>query len=81
MHGSRTLAFAPFSIHEQGISNGREFILWPQVQAIDVKEGRLTIKKVGMSKDWGVAMVAKIPNYPVFIVVVKEMRQQAGSRR
>lgn len=81
MRAGQTLGFAPFSVNQQGISNEREFIPWSQVQAIDVKQGRLTIKKTGMSRGWDTAMVAKIPNYLVFTVVAEEMRRLAGNAR
>lgn len=83
LHAIRTgqiLTFAPFSLNQQGIGKGSEFLPWTQVQAVEVKEGRVSVKKIGMSRDWGMAMVAKMPNVLVFTVVVEEMRRQAGGR-
>ena len=77
----QTLAFAPFSVNQQGIGNGREWIPWSQVQAIEVKQGRVTIKNVGTSRAWGTALVAKIPNFLVFTVVAEELRRQVGGRQ
>jgi hypothetical protein len=74
----QTLSFAPFSVNQQGIGNGREWLLWPQVQAVDVKQGRVSVKKVGTSRAWGTALVGKVPNFPVFLTVVEELRRQAG---
>jgi hypothetical protein len=83
MHAIRTgqtLTFAPFSMSQQGINNGHESLSWSQVQAVDVNQGYVRIKKTGMSKSWGTASVAKIPNFLVFIVIAQEMMQQAKSR-
>ena len=74
----QTLTFAPFSVNQQGIGNGRKFIPWLQVQAVDVSQGRVTVKKTGTARDWATAMVAKVPNFLVFKVVAEEMLRQAG---
>jgi len=74
----QTLTFASFSVNQQGIGNGREFTPWSQVQAVDVSQGRVTVKKTGTSRGWATAMVAKIPNFLVFKVVAEEMLRQAG---
>ncbi len=84
MHSLRTgqtLTFAPFSVNQQGIGNGREFLPWSQVQAVEVKQGRVTVKKVGASRGSWMTMVAKIPNYLVFTVLADEMIRQAGAGR
>lgn len=74
----QTLTFAPFSVNYQGISKGREFIPWGQVEAINVNRGYVKIKTVGTSKSWSSVMVSKIPNYLVFTVVAEELRRQAS---
>jgi uncharacterized protein DUF6585 len=78
IQAGQTLSFAPFRVNQQGISNGREMLPWSHVQAVDVKQGRVTVTRVGMSRAWGTAMVAKIPNYLVFIVVAEELKKRAG---
>jgi Family of unknown function (DUF6585) len=77
----QTLTFVSFSVNQQGIGNEREFLPWSQVQAVDVKQGRVTIKKTGTSRGWGTDKVAKIPNFLVFTVVADEMLRQAGAGR
>lgn len=81
LQAGQTLTFAPFSITLQGISNGRETISWAQVQGVDVKQGRLTVRKTGSSRSWGTVMVSKIPNFLVFIVVAEELIRRAGGGR
>lgn len=76
----QTLTFEPFVINQQGIGNGHEFLPWSQIQPVEVKQGRVTVKKVGTSRGTWSAMVAKIPNFLVFTVVAEEMRRQAGGR-
>ena len=77
LQSGQTLTFAPFSINQQGIGNGREWLPWSQVQEITRREGRVSIKKVGMSQAWGAAL---IPNCRVFTTMAEDLRQQAGGR-
>jgi hypothetical protein len=80
LRAGQTLTFAPFSMSQQGISNGHELLSWSQVQAVNVSQGYVKIKKTGMSQDWGTASVAKIPNFLVFTVIAEEMMRQAKGR-
>lgn len=75
----QTLTFAPFTVNQQGISNGREFLPWAQVQGVEVKQGRVIVKKTGKSRDWGTDKVARIPNFLVFTMVADEMLRQANA--
>jgi hypothetical protein len=81
IQAGQTLTFAPFSVNQQGISNGRDFLPWSQVQAVDVNRGYVTVKKAGTSRNWGATSVAKIPNFLVFSVVAEEMiRRTRGGK-
>ena len=77
----QTLTFDPFSINQQGIGNGREFLPWSQVQGVEVQQGRVIVKKAGTSRDSWTDKVAKIPNFLVFTVVADEMLRQASAGR
>jgi len=82
IRAGQTLTFGRFSVNQQGIGNGKEFIPWPQVQAVNVNRGQVTVKKAGKFLNWGSAMVAKIPNFFVFLAVSEEMiRQVSGGRQ
>ncbi|HET8846716.1 MAG TPA: DUF6585 family protein [Ktedonobacteraceae bacterium] len=78
LRSGQTLTFTPFSVNQQGLGNGREFVPWSQIQSIDVNKGVITVKKFGQSRRWASAMVSKVPNFLVFTVVAEEMRRQAG---
>lgn len=74
----QTLTFGPFSVNQQGIGFKREFLPWQQMQDIVVSQGIVTVKKAeSRSRPWQ-ALVSAIPNIRVFLVLVEEMRQQAG---
>lgn len=78
IRAGQTLTFASFSVNQQGIGKGHEFLPWSQVQGIDVQQGRVIIKKVGTSRGSWTDRVAKIPNFLVFTVVAEEMLRQKG---
>lgn len=77
LQSGQTLTFAPFSINQQGIGNGREWLPWSQILEITRREGRVSIKKVGMPQVWGAAL---IPNCRVFTTIAADLKQQAGGR-
>jgi hypothetical protein len=79
IHSGQTLTFAQFTINTQGIGNGREFIPWQQVQAVDVNQGQVSVKKAGKFFNWGSAAVSKIPNFFVFLAVSQEMIRQTNA--
>ncbi len=75
LQSGQTLTFAPFSISQQGMSNGREWLPWSQIQEITRKYGRVSVKMVGMSQVWGPVL---IPNCRVFTTIAADLRQQAA---
>jgi hypothetical protein len=77
LQSGQTLTFAPFSINQQGMSNGHEWLSWSQIQEISREYGRVSVKKVGMSQTWGPAL---IPNCRVFTTIAADLRQQAGKQ-
>ncbi|HEY4384947.1 MAG TPA: DUF6585 family protein [Ktedonobacteraceae bacterium] len=81
IRSGQTLTFAQFSINQQGIGNGHEFIPWLQVEAVNVNRGRLSVKRAGKFLNWSSAMVAGIPNFFVFLAVAEEMIRQTHSGR
>jgi hypothetical protein len=81
LRAGQTLTFASFSVNQSGISNGQEHLTWSQVQAVDVHQGYMIVKKTGISQIWRKAHVAKIPNLLVFTAITAEMIRQAGSKK
>ncbi len=79
IRAGQTLTFARFSLNQQGINNGREWLAWTQVQAVEMNRGYLIVKKVGKSSPWEVVLVAKIPNIFILMTVAEEMRRQTGN--
>lgn len=76
IRSGQTLTFARLTVNLQGISNGREFLPWSQILAVDVKRGWVTIRRVGVSRAWSTITVAKLPNFLVFTTIANEMRRR-----
>jgi hypothetical protein len=67
----QSLPFGSISLNQQGVSNGKELLLWPQVKEITVKGGFLSIKKEGNNRsNWKIVQASKIPNVGVFMALV-----------
>ena len=83
MRGGQTLTFASLSLTQRGIANRREMLPWSQIQGVDVKQGRVTIRKVGTprARVFWTDRVARIPNFLVLTVVADEMLRQARTGR
>ena len=77
LQSGQTLTFAPFSINQQGIGNGREWLPWSQIQEITRENGKVSITKVGMAQAWGSALIL---NCRVFTTMAADLRQQVGGR-
>jgi hypothetical protein len=76
IRAGQTLTFGPFRLNPQGLGFKREVLPWSQVQAIGASRGIVTVKKAG-NRSW-LALVSKIPNVMVLLVIAEDLRQQAG---
>lgn len=65
-----SLQFGRLSISRMGINNGKETLPWNQVNAIQIKQGYLIIKKKGKWFRWDGANPAKTPNLFLFVALV-----------
>jgi hypothetical protein len=72
-----TLNFGKLSISLQGVSNSKETIAWEQVKGINVNAGVVTVKKDNQWLSWSSVRVATIPNFFVFLALVKAIQSQA----
>ena len=68
-----TAKFGKLSINNQGISNGKEMIPWPQVRDIRINLGYFNINKDGKWLAWSSVMAAHIPNLYVFLGLVDQI--------
>ena len=71
-----SLPFGVLNISQEGISNGVERVSWGQLKEIDVHQGVIRVKKDGKFFSWSSATVASIPNFTVFMTLVRAV--QAG---
>lgn len=72
-----TIPFGPFSVSLQGVSNGKELLSWSEVEDMNVRQGRVVIRKEGKWRDWSPVMVRRIPNMFVFMALVQYILKRA----
>ncbi len=68
------IPFGTLSVSVQGITHGRETLVWNQVQGVEVKRGYVSVKKAGKSRAWVRLRVSTIPNFFVFMALVNYAR-------
>ncbi|MBO0780124.1 MAG: hypothetical protein J2P37_14970 [Ktedonobacteraceae bacterium] len=73
-NAGQTLTFGPLSINSAGISNGKNLLPWQQIKSVDEKDSTLWIKKAGKWLDWANIQIAKIPNFCVFMALVRHVQ-------
>ncbi len=69
------LNFGKLTISQQGVSNGKETLLWSQVQGIQANKGVISIKKEGKWLNWSTVRASMVPNIFVFLALVDYIMQ------
>jgi hypothetical protein len=69
-NAGQTIAFGPFSISLQGVSNGQESLPWSQIKEMGVKQGIVTVRKEGKWLNWSTIRASQVPNIFVFMALV-----------
>jgi len=62
------------------LNNGHELLPWTQVEAVDVKNGFVSVKRQGAWLSWDKVAAAEIPNFFVFQALVDYVLKQYGKR-
>ncbi|MBO0781913.1 MAG: hypothetical protein J2P37_24095 [Ktedonobacteraceae bacterium] len=73
--------FGPLSVQLQGVSNGRELLPWSQISDFSVNQGIVSVRKEGKWLNWSSVEVAKIPNFFVFMALVRAILDGARGRQ
>jgi hypothetical protein len=62
--------FGKLSVSQQGLSNGKETIPWPEVKGVELDKGVISVSRQGKWLNWASATVAQTPNIFVFTALV-----------
>ncbi len=83
MYG-QMLTFGPIVLNRQGISNGREWLPWYQIEAItnqvDYDNEIIKVKRMGSWLSWKKITTANIPNLSVLLALVDYALRECGRR-
>lgn len=65
-NAGQTITFGPLSVNQQGVSNGKNMLPWPEVHGVFVNKGFVTVLQKGKKSSWANIQVSKVPN--VFVL-------------
>lgn len=71
----QVIGFGPLSVSLQGVSNSKETIPWSQVKGVQISNGVVAVKKEGKRLNWSIIRVADIPNFFVFLTLVRSIME------
>jgi len=67
------LDFGPLGISLRGISDGRDTTPWAQVEAIEVREGVIRIRRDGALTTWAKISVGSVPDVDVLLTLAEAL--------
>jgi len=71
-NAGKVLRFGKLALQRQnGIWHGKSFIRWQDVKSVDVEHGYIRIRKYGKWFAWAKVSVAFVPNYLMFLALVR----------
>jgi len=68
------ITFGTFVLSRQGLSNGRETLPWNEIQSVDIKNGKVLVKRVGKTFSWANVNISLVPNVLVFMSMINYAR-------
>lgn len=69
----KPVSFGRLTLSKAGISNGTETIPWDQVEAVNIKRGRISVRKQGKWLNWAGQTAAATPNLLIFLALVDQI--------
>ncbi|MEV7276979.1 DUF6585 family protein [Streptomyces sp. NPDC093111] len=79
LEAGERIGFGVVDIDISGIGQGDRRIGWPEVERIDVKQGRVEIRRRGDRKPWLTLPAPGFPNLTVFLTLTDALRRQHES--
>jgi hypothetical protein len=78
-HGDQ-LAFGDLQISTTGIQTPKGFVPWSSVKAVNIYQGRVSVRQEGKFFSLSSQAAEKIPNCPLFLTLAQMLTRQAASR-
>jgi hypothetical protein len=75
LQGGANVEFGSLVINRGGLSTGSRSLRWDEVQAVQIQQGYLQIKRANGWLRWSAKPVSQIPNFFVFLTAVNQLRQ------
>lgn len=74
------LVFGDLQISTTGIHAPKGFVPWASVKAVNINQGRLSVRQDGKFFSLSSQAAEKIPNCPLFLTLAQTLTRQAASR-
>lgn len=68
-----SVTFGRFTLNKAGLSYGGETIPWEQVEAVNINQGRISVRKQGKWLNWAGQNASSVPNLIVFLTLVDQI--------
>lgn len=75
LQSGASLEFGPLVINRGGLATGSRTLPWSEIQAIEVQQGYLRIKRSNGWLRWSAKPVSQIPNFFVFVTAANQMHR------
>ncbi len=69
-----TVGFGEFDLHQDGLGSGRKTLPWDRVKDVQLKGGRLIVKKRGKWLAWAAVSLEKVADPHLFLALVEHAR-------
>lgn len=73
------LSFGDLQISSAGIQAPKGFVPWPSIKAVNVVQGRVSVRQEGKFLALSAKGVEQIPNCPLFVSLAQMLTRQASS--
>ncbi len=72
------VGFGPLDLSRDGVGKGTKVLPWDRVKAVEVKGGRVIVKRKGRWLTWAAVPLEKVPDPAVFLALADHARGAAG---
>jgi hypothetical protein len=64
--------FGWFTVRPEGIGRGRKLLPWAELEEVNVREGKVGVRRHGKRLNWAKAGVPDVPNVGAFLTLTRE---------
>lgn len=74
----QVVQFGKVAVSKQGISDGKEWLSWDDVDGIRFDNGFITVRRSGKWRNWAIFYTPNIPNFTVLELLIQHIERTRG---